>query len=277
VLAAAGDIACNPSDGNFNGGAGTAANCAQARTSDLILARAPAAVITLGDNQYEEGSLSQFQGSYAPSWGRLKSITRPAVGNHEYLTSGASGYFGYFGAQAGDPAKGYYAYDVGTWRLYAVNSNCSQAGGCGSGSPQEQWLRNDMAANPRACVLAYWHHPRWSSGEHGSNPSMATIFQDLYNGGAELVLSGHDHDYERFAPQNPSGAMDNARGVRQIVVGTGGKNHYAFPGAPIANSEVRNSDTYGALLVTMHANSYDWEFAPEAGRTFTDRGSATCH
>jgi hypothetical protein len=275
-VAAAGDIACDPADDSFGAGAGTASRCAQGRTADLILARSPAVVLTLGDNAYEEGTLTQYRRSYDPSWGRLKAITRPAAGNHEYETAGAAGYFDYFGAAAGERTKGYYAHDVGAWRLYAINSNCFKVG-CGADSAQVRWLRADLAANPRACVLAYWHHPRFSSGQHGSQTSMAAIFQALHDAGAEVVLSGHDHHYERFAPQNPAGGADNARGVRQFVVGTGGRSHYAFSGAPIANSQVRNADTYGVLFLTLRAGGYDWELAPEAGRTFRDSGSAACH
>ena len=274
IIAAAGDIACDPSDGNFNGGNGTSNNCRQKAVSDLFVGKNFSAVLTLGDTQYEDGSLTKFQQSFDPSWGRAKNIIRPSVGNHEYLTAGASGYYSYFGAAAGDNTKGYYSYDIGAWHLIALNSNCSQVGGCGVGSPQEQWLKADLAAHPTMCTLAYWHHPRFSSGEHGSSTSYDAFWRDLYAAGAEIVLSGHDHDYERFAPQNPSGAAD-PNGIQQFVVGTGGKNHYQFMSIQ-PNSVVRNPDTYGILKLTLHATSYDWQFVPELGKTFTDSGTMNC-
>jgi hypothetical protein len=274
VIAAAGDIACDPSDGSFNGGNGTANSCRQKAVSDLFVNRNFSAVLTLGDTQYEDGSLTKYQQSFDPSWGRAKSIIRPAVGNHEYSTAGASGYYDYFGAAAGDRTKGYYSYDIGAWHIIALNSNCSQVGGCGTGSPQEQWLKSDLAAHPTMCTLAYWHHPRFSGGEHGSSTSYDAFWRALYAAGADIVLSGHDHDYERFAPQNPSGAAD-PNGIQQFVVGTGGKNHYTFT-TTLPNSLVRNSDTYGILKLTLHAASYDWQFVPEAGKTFTDSGTRNC-
>ena len=273
-IAAAGDIACDPSDGSFNGGNGTASNCRQKAVSDLFVGRNFSAVLTLGDTQYENGSLTKYQQSFDPSWGRAKSIIRPSVGNHEYLTAGASGYYNYFGAAAGNPSQGYYSYNIGAWHLIALNSNCSQVGGCGAGSPQELWLKSDLAAHPTMCTLAYWHHPRFSSGEHGSNTSYDAFWRDLYAARAEIVLNGHDHDFERFAPQNPSGAAD-ANGIQEFVVGTGGKNHYAFTTIQ-PNSVVRNPDTYGILKLTLHASSYDWQFVPEAGKTFTDSGTRNC-
>jgi len=276
VIAAAGDIACDPSSGSFKGGVGTSTSCRQMATSDLMLGIPDlAAVLPLGDDQYEDGSLDKFMASYEPSWGRLKSITRPVPGNHEYLTAGASGYYSYFGAAAGDPAKGYYSYDVGAWHLVALNSNCSQVGGCGSGSPQLTWLRADLAAHPAKCTVAYWHHPLFSSGQHGNNSGVAPLWDALAAGGAELVLSGHDHDYERFGEQTSAGLADPA-GIRQFVVGTGGKNHYALTGLK-PNSEVQNVDTYGVLKLTLHESSYDWQFLPEPGKTFTDSGTQQCH
>jgi acid phosphatase type 7 len=283
VIAAAGDIACSPASGDFNGGLGTSSTCRQKYTSDLLVGMKPAAVLALGDAQYESGTLSEFQQSYDPSWGRVKSITFPAVGNHEYHTSNASGYFDYFNGvgnqvgRGGDRSKGYYSFNVGSWHIIALNSNCSPVGGCGSGSPQETWLRNDLAANPAKCTLAYWHHARFSSGgEHGDTLAMQPIWQALYDANADLVLAGHDHDYERFAPQTATGAADSARGIREFVVGTGGKSHYAFATVK-PNSEVRQSDTYGVLKLTLHPQGYDWRFVPEAGKTFSDSGSASCH
>ncbi|OLE96487.1 MAG: hypothetical protein AUG75_19880, partial [Cyanobacteria bacterium 13_1_20CM_4_61_6] len=201
VVAAAGDIACDPTSSLFNGGNGSSSSCRQKWTSDLLLNMPNLkAVLTLGDNQYETNALSQYMGAFDLSWGRVKSLIRPAIGNHEYLTSGATGYFQYFGTSAGDPLKGYYSFDVGSWHLLSLNSECSHIGGCGSGSPEEQWVKADLAAHPNACTLAYWHEPRFSSGEHGDAQQMATIWNDLVAGHADVVMSGHNHDYERFDP-----------------------------------------------------------------------------
>jgi len=276
TVAAGGDIACDPGDGGFNGGLGTTWVCNELATSDLLLSGNYAKILTLGDHQYENNTYSAFLQSFDPSWGRLKARIAPALGNHEYLTSGAAGYYQYFGAAAHQASNGYYSYDVGAWHMIALNAECSHVGGCGAGSPQEQWLKADLAAHTNACVLAYWHQPRWSSGQHGSDAAYDVFWKDLYAANADLVLNGHDHDYERFAPQNPSGQLDTTRGIREFVVGTGGKNHYAFTTVQ-ANSQVRNSDTYGVLQLTLHASGYDWKFIPVAGRPFTDSGSGSCH
>lgn len=274
VIAAAGDIACDPTNSAYRGGTGTASACRQKYTSDLMTQMNLAAVLPLGDNQLESGTLAAFQQSYDSSWGRLNSIVRPIVGNHEYLTTGASGYYQYFGAAAGDPRKGYYSYDIGAWHLIALNSQCSSIGGCKTGSPQEAWLRADLAAHPNKCTLAYWHIPLWSSGGR-ANANMTTITQDLYNAHADIILTGHDHIYERFALQNGSGAADPARGIRAFIVGTGGANHTTL--ATIAkNSEVRNDTTFGVLKLTLHPTSYDWKFIPEPGKSFSDSGSEAC-
>jgi len=277
LIATAGDIACDPASPSYNGGAGTSTLCRQRYTSDLLVNAGVTAVLTLGDNQYENGAYEKFLASYEPSWGRVKAMTYPAPGNHEYQTPAAAGYFRYFGAAAGDPSKGYYSYDIGTWHLVALNSNCGDIGGCGPGSPQEQWLRADLAANSEACTLAYWHHPLFSSGAYRPGiSSVKPLFQALYDYNADVVFVGHDHNYERFAPQDPNGALDIARGLRQFIVGTGGKSLYG-QGVAIANSEVRNSDTYGVLKVRLTSTGYEWQFVPEAGRNFTDSGSSACH
>lgn len=282
VIAAAGDIACDPSTAAFNGGAGTAVACRQQSTSDLLAQNGPNGVLTLGDNQYDDGTSSKFSQVFGPSWGRFKSVTRPEAGNHDYVTAGAAGYFDYFNGSgnqtgaAGDRSKGYYSYDIGTWHLIALNSNCAPAGGCTAGSPQEQWLKADLAAHPTTCTLAYWHHPRFSSGWSGSPTATDALFQDLYTANADLVLVGHDHNYERFAPQNPSGGADTARGIREFVVGTGGENFDSLIGG-VANSEVRNYDTFGVLRLTLHPSSYDWTFVPITGQPFTDSGTQACH
>ncbi len=264
VILAAGDIASCASTGDE-------------ATADLLDTLA-GTVLTLGDNAYETGSPLEFSTCYDPTWGRHKSRTMPSVGNHEYGTPGASGYYGYFGAAAGDPSKGYYSYDLGTWHVIALNSNCSAVGGCGGGSTQEQWLRDDLATHPAACTLAYWHHARFSSSAaHGSSTTYQALWQALYDYGADVVLVGHDHDYERFAPQTATGAADAAYGIREFVVGTGGKSHYGFDPVPEPNSEVRDSTSYGVLQMTLQPAGYDFAFLPAAGSLFTDSGSGTCH
>jgi len=285
VIATAGDIACDPTNSGFNGGNGSTNSCRQKYTSDLLVNAGFAAVLPLGDNQYYCGGYQAFLQSYDLSWGRVKSITRPVVGNHEYLTSGgtgctsansgAAGHFAYFGAAAGNPGQGYYSYDIGTWHLIALNSNCGDAGGCSSSSPQGQWLAADLASHTNFCTLAYWHIPVFSSGGRASS-NMRSIWQTLYNNNVDLVLSGHDHIYERFAPQTSDGTLDTARGMREFIVGSGGANHTSLVSIA-ANSEVRNTDTYGVLKLTLHPTSYDWQFVPEAGKTFTDVGTGACH
>ncbi len=259
-------------------GAGDIASCTSTgdeATANLLDGIA-GTVFTVGDNVYPNGTATEFANCYGPSWGRHKARTRPAPGNHDYNTTGAAGYYGYFGAAAGEPGKGYYSYELGAWHIVAINSNCAAVGGCGAGSAQEQWLRQDLAAHPQACTLAYWHHPLFTSdSSHGNATSMRPIWQALYDHGADVVLAGHAHNYERFAPQDPNGVADPARGIRQFVVGTGGASLRRF-GAIKPNSEVRNADTYGVLKLTLHPTSYQWEFVPEAGKIFTDSGSAAC-
>jgi acid phosphatase type 7 len=284
VIAAAGDIACDPSSSSFNGGNGTSGSCRQRYTSDMLVNGDFAAVLALGDIQYYCGGYQAWLQSYDLSWGRVKSITRPAVGNHEYLTSGgtdctsanagAAGYFRYFGAAAGQPSQGYYSYNIGAWHLIALNSNCSSAGGCGSSSPQGLWLQQDLAANQNLCTLAYWHIPLFSSGGRANSNTQA-LWQILYNNNIEVVLNGHDHIYERFAPQAPNGTLDTVRGIREFIVGTGGSNHTSLASIA-ANSQVRNTDTFGILKLTLHPGSYDWQFVPEPGKTFSDSGTGLC-
>lgn len=270
VVAAAGDIACDPvSDPGFNGGNGTATACRMNATAALLAGAT--AVLPLGDIQYEDGQFSKYGQSYDPSWGAYKAVTRPAVGNHEYLTAGAAGYFSYFGAAAGDPAKGYYSFDLGSWHLVALNSEINRS----TNSPQVQWLRADLGATTKPCILAYWHNPRFSSGFHGDNTSHDAFWRELYAARADVVLNGHDHNYERFNLQNPDAVAD-LQGIREFVVGTGGKSTRAF--ATIrANSKVRSTGTFGVLKLTLRPNSYDWQFVPVAGQTFTDSGTTACH
>ncbi len=276
IIAAAGDVACDPDTSAFNDGKGTRGACRQSYTADLLTTGDYTAVLVLGDIQYEIGILADFRRSYDLSWGRVKDITHPVPGNHEYSTPRAAGYYRYFGSRAGDPTRGYYSFDVGAWHLIALNSNCGAVGGCGSSSPQGRWLREDLAAHSNTCTLAYWHHPRFSSGLHGDDETYDAFWRALYAAGADVVLVGHDHDYERFAPQDPAGRADSTRGIREFVVGTGGRSRYPFR-LPRPNSEVRNAGTYGVLALTLHASSYDWRFVPEAGKTFTDNGSTVCH
>jgi hypothetical protein len=277
VLAAAGDIACSPNDSAFNGGAGTATRCRMAATSDRLLALGGelSAVLALGDIQYETGRLEAFQQSYGPTWGRLGSLVRPVPGNHEYRTAGAAGYFGYFGAAAGDPAEGWYSFDLGAWHLVVLNSNCAEVGGCGAGSPQHAWLLDDLAAHPSDCVLAAWHHPRWSSGAHGDDPATAAFWEALYAAGADVVLGGHDHLYERFAPQDAAGRADAVRGMRAFVVGTGGK--VLVPRVTIrANSEVIDDRNFGVLELTLRPTTYEWRFLPLGAGAPGDSGAGRC-
>ena len=263
TLVGAGDIA----DCNVPGDNATAA----------LLDDIPGTVFTTGDNAYESGSASQFRDCYGPTWGRQKARTRPAPGNHDYGTAGAAEYYRYFGPAAGDPAKGYYSYDLagGAWHAVVINSNCGSVS-CVAGSPQEQWLRADLAASRAPCTVAYWHHPRFSSASHGSDARLGPIWQALFDGGADLVLAGHDHTYERFGPQRPDATPDTAFGIRSFVVGTGGRSHYAFR-TPLPNSELRDSTTFGVLRLTLRATGYDWAFVPVAGGQFRDSGSGFCH
>jgi len=286
VVAAAGDIACDPSSFYFNEGRGLAHRCHQRATSNLLVNAGLTAVLPLGDLQYYCGAEAAFMASYDPSWGRVKAISHPTPGNHEYQPSGrygcappgGQGYFSYWGAAAGDPSQGYYSFDVGSWHLVSVNSNCDAIGGCGRGSPQERWLRADLAAHAGArCTLAYWHQPPFSSRvTQRGTPKTRALVQDLYDAGGDLLLNGDEHHYERFAPQTPAGVADPAHGIRELVVGTGGVDLRPF-GTPVANSEVRQDDTFGVLELTLLPSSYRWQFIPEAGGTFTDSGSAPCH
>ena len=254
-------------------GAGDISNCSrtQDESTAQLLDNIAGTVFTLGDNVYPDGTAAQFSDCYGPTWGRHKNRTRPSPGNHDYHVSGASGYYNYFGSVAGDPGKGYYSYDLGAWHIISLNSEVGYA----AGSAQEQWLKADLAANQSVCTLAYWHHPRFSSGQHGNLARSQPFWQALYDDGADVILNGHDHTYERFAPQNPNGQADSSRGIREFVVGTGGAGLYPFPNIQ-PNSEVRNNTTYGVLKLTLHASSYDWQFVPIAGQTFTDSGSGNC-
>jgi acid phosphatase type 7 len=267
VVVGAGDIASCTSNGDT----------ATAR----LLANIPGTVLAIGDNAYMNGSAAEYSNCYGPTWGQFKARTQPVVGNHEYRTSGASGYFNYFGA-----GKDYYSYNRGAWHIIALNSECKYwATGYKDGpsqcSSQKQanmiaWLKNDLANNPTACTLAYFHQPRFSSGQGGNATETQAIWDALYAANADVVLSGHDHVYERFAPQTPSGQLDTARGIREFVVGSGGVNHGRFNTIK-PNSQVRNASTYGVLKLTLDPTSYSWNFVPEAGKSFRDSGTYACH
>ena len=250
-------------------GAGDIASCSNSNdeATAKLLDNISGTVFTTGDNAYTNGTYTQFTNCYHPTWGRHKNRTKPVPGNHEYNTSGAAGYFRYF-----SNTPSYYAYNLGGWRIYALNSQIDVS----ATSAQVRWLKNDLAANPKLCVLAYWHHPRWSSGSHyGNNSKYQTLWKTLYDAKAELVLNGHEHNYERFKEMNASGSAASP-GLREIVVGTGGINHYGF-GSIRSTSQVRNSSTYGVLKLTLNSTSYSWKFVPVAGKTFRDTGSTSCH
>jgi hypothetical protein len=291
IVAAAGDIACDPTSPSFKNGAGTALSCKQAAVSDLVLAHHPTAVLTLGDTQYECGDASAFGAAFDPSWGRMKAIIHPAVGNHEYgkpcHRNDASPYFAYFGAEAGP--RGWYSYTLGPWHVVALNSECSygtggnKVGGCGAGSPEETWLRHDLVTHPSRCTLAYWHEPRFSSGEHGDAFQMGTIWNDLVAAHVDVVLSGHNHDYERFDPIGATPVAQGApvpmpSGIREFVVGTGGRNLYPFSSPPLPDEVLRSSEFFGALFLTLGSSGYSWQFLPISGDGHVaDEGSGACH
>ena len=257
VLVGAGDIGTCIGDGD--------------EATAKLLDRIPGTVFAAGDNVYNSGTAAEFANCYGPTWGRHKARTRPVAGNHEYETPGAAGYFGYFGAAAGDPDKGYYSYEVGSWHVVTLNSNIPAK----AGSPQAQWLTADLEAHPTRCTVAIWHHPLFSS-DSGST-RMQDAWQILYDHGAEIAISGHHHNYERFAPQTADGGLDLSRGLRQFVVGTGGRSLGGQKGASPPQSEIRFGQGFGVLKLTLHSDWYEWEFVPVAGTTFTDKGSARCH
>lgn len=274
LIAAAGDITCRPIP-------------APCRSSDTIalISRAPevAAVLPLGDLQYETGTFADFLAGYDVGWGRLKAISHPVVGNHEYLTPDAAGYFDYWNGRgaatgpAGRRGQGYYSYRLNGWLMIALNSNCDEVGGCGPGSPQERFLRDVLAAEPATCTLAYWHHPRFSSGPSRELSEYAAFWQALYEAGADVVLSAHDHVYERFAPMTPGGERDDARGLRQFTVGTGGHSLYRF-GFVHPQSLVRFSNEFGVLFLKLRTTGYEWQFEAIDGRAEpVDTGSGRCH
>jgi hypothetical protein len=263
VLVGAGDIA----NCDIDGGAG-------ARATAALLDRIAGTVFTVGDHAYPSGAAAQFRDCYDPSWGRHKARTRPAPGNHDYLTAHAKAYFDYFGDNAGPDRRGYYSYTLGTWHIVSLNSSIA----ADRKSAQIEWLRSDLKDNPAPCTLAYWHVPVFSSGPHGSElketAQMREAWRVLYESGADVVINGHDHLYERFAPQNPQGKAD-PNGIREFIVGTGGGGQYEFRQIR-ANSEVRSNRSYGVLVLTLGATDYSWEFVSAAGASFHDAGTARC-
>jgi acid phosphatase type 7 len=271
VLLAAGDIAACSQEGD-------------SATAALLAAHPDAVVQTLGDNAYDKGTPRQF-GCYHDTWGIALERTHPALGGHDYMTEGAAGYFGYFGdvlapyaPTATSPTMGWYAYDLGEWRIIVLNSICDRIGGCDGGSPEVAWLQAELAAHPARCSLAVIHNPRFSSGRKENEPRVGSLWEHLHAAGVEIVLSGDNHAYERLAPMRPTGEVDAAAGIRQFVVGTGGRSHYKFSeGVMHPNTETGNDDTYGVLKLTLHADAYSWEFLPEAGKTYTDAGNQNCH
>ena len=258
VLVGAGDIARCPATG--------------AMVTAALLARIDGTVFAAGDNAYDSGSAAEYAQCYAPTWGYERARTRPTPGNHDYQSPGAAPYFTYFGANAGPAGRGYYSYDLGAWHILSLNSNVA----ADASSPQMAWIRTDLGAHPSTCALAYWHHPVFSSGTHGNNAQMAEVWRVLDSAGVDVLIVGHDHDYERFGPQSPHGEAAPRRGIREFVVGTGGMSHYPW-GSIRPNSQVRNNRTFGVLALTLHQTSYDWRFLPEPGYRFADAGHASCH
>ena len=267
-------------------GAGDIGSCAVTgdEATALLLDGISGTVFVTGDNVYENGTDAEFADCYDANWGRHKARTKPAPGNHEYNTAGASGYFNYFGAAAGEPGKGYYSYDLGDWHVIVLNSSGGTAGtnvSMAKGSAQELWLLADLAASSKLCTLAYWHHPLYAStsgtGSGGiTDTKSRPMWDDLYAAGVDLVVNSHRHFYERQAPQKPDRTPDPVYGIREIIAGTGGNGHHGSENVS-ANSELRNSDTYGVLKLSLYADSYTWQFVPVAGKTFSDSGSAVCH
>ena len=282
TIAAAGDIACSMNDPDYNSGNGTGAFCAQKATADVIAGISHLdALLPLGDEQYQCGEPAEFSAVYALTWGQFDSIAHPVPGNHEYgdtancSPSNAAGYYGYYGAAAGDPSKGYYSYDLGAWHLIAINSNCAAIGGCGAGSAEETWLANDLASDTATCTLAYWHHPRFSAGQTGDDTRTAALWTDLVNANADLVLNGHDHTYQRFSQMDASGTS-SATGVREVIVGTGGEEHHTTP-LPRPALEVSDHTTFGVLKLILMPDGYSGQFLPATGTgTFTDSFTGTC-
>ena len=292
VVGAAGDIACpslKPQDWSAEERRDGAYACKYQATAALLGRLRPDAVLALGDTQYPSGSLVTYRSSYDPTWGKFKAITYPVVGNHEYGTPDADGFFDYFGSLFGVADTGYYSYDLGSWHMIALNSECTHVGGCQAGSAEQRWLQADLAAHPSKCTLAYWHEPRFSSGTHGSNTEYTALWSTLSAAGADVVLSGHDHDYERFAPLASDGTLDPKRGLTEFVVGTGGDSLGALHGLehgsvvqiPKPDPADRRKNlipaTYGILAITLGRGEFSWKFNPIGNGGALDSGTARCH
>jgi acid phosphatase type 7 len=263
ILVGAGDIASCASDGD--------------EATAALVANIPGQVFTAGDNAYDNGSAKNYANCYDPSWGAFKDRTRPTAGNHEYNTPDAEPYFDYFGAAARPRGLGYYSYDLDRyWHIVVLNSNCAEVGGCDAASAQYAWLANDLRPHPRKHFIAIWHHPRYNSGSHGNNQELDPFWDLLYTRGAEIVISGHAHDYERFAPLDDHGDRDDVHGIREFVTGTGGRN-LVDVGTPKPNSEVLDNSTFGVLQLSLYPDHYEWQFIPVPGGAFSDSGSAFCH
>jgi hypothetical protein len=274
IIGAAGDIACPPGPRRNDKEFDRPNACGMESTAKVLGTILPDAVLTLGDNQYPSGSLADFQAAYANSWGKYREITFPVPGNHEYGTPAAGGYFAYFGKRAGEADRGYYSYDLGAWHLIALNSECQHIGGCGDSDPQATWLRQDLKAHPRKCVLAYWHRPRFSSGTHGNDIDQDALWRILAAARADVVLAGHDHDYERFTPMSADAEADS-EGVTQFVVGTGGASHYKFHN-PEPTSTVRITGRNGVLRLQLTAEAFSWQFLEAPSGAVLDSGDAHC-
>ncbi|HLB61799.1 MAG TPA: metallophosphoesterase [Actinomycetota bacterium] len=275
LVAAAGDVACDPSDPSFEGGKGRGRYCRQLATAKAISRAGAEAVFVLGDTQYDDATLGKFRRSYDKSWGRLKGITYPAVGNHEYYTNVAAGYFDYFGRRAGKRGLGYYSTDLASWHVVSLNSNCDILS-CERGSRQYRWLRHDLRSSEASCDVAIMHHPRFSSGPHGDTRGVLPLWRLLYRAGVDVALAGHDHIYERFAPLRPDGSVDRSAGIRSFVVGTGGAETYWF-NKRAGHSQARSADTIGVLFLSLRDGAFDWSFDRVAGKRFSDAGSDRCH
>jgi hypothetical protein len=258
-------------------GAGDIADCGLSDdTATAALVEAiDGTVFTAGDNAYGSGSADQFRDCYDPTWGTFKDRTRPAAGNHDWETKDLGGYLGYFGAAAAPDGTSWYSYALGAWHVIVLDSDCSNVGGCGADSPQGRWLAADLKASTATCTLAIWHHPRFSSGEHGNDGDVAPYWRALYDAGADVVINGHDHDYERFAPQDPDAHLDPDRGIREFVVGTGGAALRTFPTVR-ANSQLRAAVAHGVIRLDLHPTSFEWAFLPTTGN-LSDSGRAPCH
>lgn len=265
-------------------GAGDIASCkvpeGAVQTARLIES-IPGEVFAAGDLAYEHGTAQEFRDCYDTTWGKFKDRTHPSPGNHEFGSKEGSAYFDYWGDRAGPRGRGYYSFDLGVWHIISLNTNCPQLqGGCAVGSEEEVWLRQDLAAHPNSCIIAFGHHALYSSGvfkNHALHPELRPLWQALYNAHADLILNGHEHSYERFAPQDPNGNADPKNGIREIVVGTGGRSHDPL-GFPIANSEKRNAENFGVIKLTLWPGRYSWEFIPvDAVNGFRDSGVGVCH